>query len=118
MLNWSIEFSRLSVVSGRLKHGRHFTFKSAQNDVAVTLVPCSVVGAIVTEEMPYAAHGPWLQVIFIHCDSYTAVLNNMMLVNGALMRGLLHLVQERWAQNLTSALTVPNNAVLALIARA
>jgi len=55
---WSVDW----LVRGRLKHGRHFTFKSAQNDVAVTLVPCSVAGAIVTEHAPYAAHGPWLQV--------------------------------------------------------
>ncbi|XP_013390520.1 suppressor of fused homolog isoform X2 [Lingula anatina] len=49
---------------GRLKHGRHFTFKSALNDVAITLVSSSVLGAIVDEEHPYGAHGPWLQVLF------------------------------------------------------
>jgi len=51
--------------SGRLKHGRHFTFKSSHDDVAITLVSSSVAGTIVTEEMPYAAHGSWLQVIII-----------------------------------------------------
>lgn len=48
---------------GRLKHGRHFTFKSVLNESAITLVSSSVVGAIVTEESPYAAHGPWLQIL-------------------------------------------------------
>jgi len=57
------------VDSGRLKHGRHFTFKSTQNDVAVTLVSSSVVGTIVTEETPYAAHGSWLQVTYTPSSS-------------------------------------------------
>ncbi|XP_067657154.1 suppressor of fused homolog [Haliotis asinina] len=48
---------------GRLKHGRHFTFKSVLNDVAITLVSPSVVGSIADEEHPYAAHGTWLQVL-------------------------------------------------------
>ena len=47
---------------GRLKHGRHFTFKSVLNDVAVTLVSSSVIGSIADEEHPFAAHGSWLQV--------------------------------------------------------
>lgn len=50
------------VYRGRLKHGRHFTFKSVLNDVAITLVSTSVVGSIADEHHPYAAHGPWLQV--------------------------------------------------------
>ena len=48
---------------GRLRHGRHFTYKSVLNDVAITLVSSSVVGSIADEHHPYAAHGPWLQVI-------------------------------------------------------
>lgn len=48
---------------GRLKHGRHFTFKSVVGDVAITLVPTSVSGAFVDIEHPFAAHGPWLQVL-------------------------------------------------------
>ncbi|KAK7109117.1 suppressor of fused homolog [Littorina saxatilis] len=48
---------------GRLKHGRHFTFKSVMNDVAVTLVSASVVGSIADVEHPFAAHGTWLQVL-------------------------------------------------------
>ncbi|XP_064600210.1 suppressor of fused homolog [Liolophura sinensis] len=50
-------------LKGRLKHGRHFTFKSVLNDVAITLVSTSVVGSIADEHHPYAAHGPWLQVL-------------------------------------------------------
>jgi len=63
----------LMVFRGRLKHGRHFTFKSAQSDVAVTLVPCSVVGAIVSQHGPYAAHGPWLQVTQQYCITTTSL---------------------------------------------
>lgn len=48
---------------GRLKHGRHFTFKSVLNEAAITLVSSSVVGSIATEQSPFAAHGPWLQVL-------------------------------------------------------
>ncbi|ELU09419.1 hypothetical protein CAPTEDRAFT_156783 [Capitella teleta] len=52
-------------VKGRLRHGRHFTFKSVMNDVAVTLVSNLVVGSIVDEHNPYAAHGPWLQILLM-----------------------------------------------------
>ena len=48
---------------GRLKHGRHFTFKSIIGDLAITFVTPSVSGSFVTEERPYAIHGPWLQVL-------------------------------------------------------
>lgn len=48
---------------GRLKHGRHFTFKSTLNESAVTLVSPSVAGAIVDSEHRYATHGLWLQVL-------------------------------------------------------
>lgn len=47
---------------GRLLHGRHFTFKSINGDTAITFVSTGVEGAFATEEHPYAAHGPWLQV--------------------------------------------------------
>lgn len=49
-------------LKGRLRHGRHFTFMSALNDTAVTLVSTSVNGSIADENHPFAAHGPWLQV--------------------------------------------------------
>ena len=49
-------------IRGRLRHGKHFTYKSVLNDVAITLVSTSVVGSIADEQHPYAAHGPWLQV--------------------------------------------------------
>lgn len=54
------------VVRGRLKHGRHFTFKSSLNDAAVTLVPPSVVGSIADSDHRYATHGLWLQVLLDH----------------------------------------------------
>lgn len=47
---------------GRLLHGRHFTYKSITGDMAITFVSTGVEGAFATEEHPYAAHGPWLQV--------------------------------------------------------
>ncbi|VDP93473.1 unnamed protein product [Echinostoma caproni] len=50
-------------VNDRLKHGRHFTFLNAHfPDHAITLVPNGVSGALVSEETPYVARGPWLQV--------------------------------------------------------
>ncbi|XP_053203998.1 suppressor of fused homolog [Panonychus citri] len=48
---------------GRLKHGRHFTFKSILGDLAITFVTPSVSGSHVNEEQPYAIHGPWLQIL-------------------------------------------------------
>jgi len=48
---------------GRLKHGRHFTFKSAAGDVAITLVTPSVEGSFADNKHPYATHGPWLHVL-------------------------------------------------------
>ncbi|KAK2148100.1 hypothetical protein LSH36_516g01015 [Paralvinella palmiformis] len=50
-------------LKGRLKHGRHFTFKSVLSDTAITFVSSSVVGSFTDEQNPYAAHGPWLQVL-------------------------------------------------------
>lgn len=51
------------IFRGRLRHGRHFTFMSATNDSAITLVSPSVNGSIADEEHPFASHGLWLQVL-------------------------------------------------------
>ncbi|XP_075915106.1 suppressor of fused homolog isoform X2 [Petromyzon marinus] len=48
---------------GRLRHGRHFTFKDVTGDAAVTLVSPGVEGAVVSPLCPYASQGPWLQVL-------------------------------------------------------
>ncbi|XP_034041060.1 suppressor of fused homolog isoform X1 [Thalassophryne amazonica] len=48
---------------GRLLHGRHFTYKSINGDTAITFVSTGVEGAFASEEHPYAAHGPWLQIL-------------------------------------------------------
>uniref|UniRef100_A0A671PE90 Suppressor of fused homolog n=1 Tax=Sinocyclocheilus anshuiensis TaxID=1608454 RepID=A0A671PE90_9TELE len=48
---------------GRLLHGRHFTYKSINGDTAITFVSTGVEGAFATDEHPYAAHGPWLQIL-------------------------------------------------------
>ncbi|XP_067126583.1 suppressor of fused homolog isoform X2 [Centruroides vittatus] len=61
---------------GRLKHGRHFTFKSVEGDVAITLVAPSVVGAFVDAEHPYAAHGPWLQILLTE-DTIEQILQDL-----------------------------------------
>ncbi|KAK6639184.1 hypothetical protein RUM43_007454 [Polyplax serrata] len=50
-------------IRGRVKHGRHFTFKSVLGDTAITFVASSVTGTFVNSDHPYAAHGPWLQVL-------------------------------------------------------
>ncbi|XP_074641667.1 suppressor of fused homolog [Tubulanus polymorphus] len=64
-LKFSLEAGKLLPLAllGRLKHGRHFTFKSILNDVAITFVSQSVIGSIADASHPYAAHGPWLQVL-------------------------------------------------------
>ncbi|CAG2160262.1 unnamed protein product [Oppiella nova] len=48
---------------GRLKHDRHFTFKSIVGDLAITLVTPSVSGSFVSLSQRYAIRGPWLQVL-------------------------------------------------------
>lgn len=51
-------------VNGRLRHRRHFTFLNANfPDHAITLVPTGVTGAFVSDETPYVARGPWLQIL-------------------------------------------------------
>ncbi|KAG8282827.1 hypothetical protein J6590_028799 [Homalodisca vitripennis] len=50
-------------IRGRVRHGRHFTFKSVLGDTAITLVAASVTGTFVDADKPYVAHGPWLQVL-------------------------------------------------------
>uniref|UniRef100_A0AAR5PYW5 Suppressor of fused homolog n=1 Tax=Dendroctonus ponderosae TaxID=77166 RepID=A0AAR5PYW5_DENPD len=51
------------IFRGRVKHGRHFTFKSALEETAVTLVAHSVTGTLVNPESPYVSQGSWLQVL-------------------------------------------------------
>ncbi|XP_064631049.1 suppressor of fused homolog isoform X2 [Lineus longissimus] len=64
-LKFNLEAGQLLPLAlrGRLRHGRHFTFKSVMNDVAITLVSTSVVGSIADEQHPFAAHGPWLHIL-------------------------------------------------------
>lgn len=50
-------------VNGRLKHGRHFTFKNYDGDSAITFVSSQVEGIFVDELHPFKARGPWLQVL-------------------------------------------------------
>lgn len=77
----------LFLCRGRVKHGRHFTFKSVLGDTAITLVAPTVTGTLVDSEHPYVAHGPWLQVLIpddlaqVMSDSFE-VLNNPEEVSG------------------------------------
>lgn len=48
---------------GRVKHGRHFTFKSVLGETAITLVANTVTGTLVDQEHPYVAQGSWLQIL-------------------------------------------------------
>lgn len=50
-------------IRGRVKHGRHFTFKSVLGEIAITLVASSVTGTLVDREHPFVAQGYWLQVL-------------------------------------------------------
>lgn len=50
-------------VRGRVKHGRHFTFKSVLGETAITLVAHSVTGTLVHPDYPYVSQGAWLQVL-------------------------------------------------------
>jgi len=68
------------VMRGRLKHGRHFTFKSVVGNVAITFVATQVVGAIVDHEHPFAAHGPWLQIL-LGDEVMPKVLEDLQLLN-------------------------------------
>ncbi|XP_054168726.1 suppressor of fused homolog [Oppia nitens] len=64
---------------GRLKHDRHFTFKSIIGDLAITFVTPAVSGSFVSITQPYAIHGPWLQVLIPndYIDRMLADLNQL-----------------------------------------
>lgn len=47
---------------GRLKHGRHFTYKSVCGQSALTLVTEDISGALCSETAPIVAHSGWLHV--------------------------------------------------------
>lgn len=47
---------------GRLNHGRHFTFRSLQDDTVITFVSDGIEGACATNVRPLVACGSWLQV--------------------------------------------------------
>ncbi|XP_008201227.1 suppressor of fused homolog [Tribolium castaneum] len=50
-------------IRGRVRHGRHFTFKSVLGETAITLVAGTVTGTLVNSEHPYVAQGSWLQIL-------------------------------------------------------
>lgn len=48
---------------GRIRHGRHFTFKALVGNATITFVASSVSGSLVNGEKPFVAQGSWLQVL-------------------------------------------------------
>lgn len=48
---------------GRIRHGRHFTFKALTREDKITFVASTVLGTFVTEENPIVVQGSWLQVL-------------------------------------------------------
>lgn len=49
---------------GRLQHGRHFTYKSIDGDLAITFLTASVSGSVfVGYEQPYGKLGQWMQIL-------------------------------------------------------
>lgn len=65
---------------GRLKHGRHFTFKTVTGSLAITFLTESVTGSYVNTQQPFALHGPWLQVL-IPNQSLDLVLQDLSQLN-------------------------------------
>nr|XP_002129739.1 suppressor of fused homolog [Ciona intestinalis] len=74
-LKFNLEAGSLLALAckGRVLHGRHFTFKSVNGDTAVTFVATGVEGAFVNERNPYAARGPWLQVLVTEDLAYELI---------------------------------------------
>lgn len=64
------------VFRGRLKHGRHFTFKTVAGDLAITFMTEAVSGAYAKPEQPFALHGPWLQIL-IASDRVESLLGDL-----------------------------------------
>ncbi|CAH1389820.1 unnamed protein product [Nezara viridula] len=69
MLTFNYESGKLlpSVIRGRVRHGRHFSFKAVTGNGMITLVGEGVSGKSVDTEHPYVATGPWLQVLIPDC---------------------------------------------------
>lgn len=57
-------------------HGRHFTFKDASGDAAITMVTEGIDGSYADAEHPFAAKGPWLH-IFLKQAFVTKMLNDI-----------------------------------------
>lgn len=71
---------------GRIRHGRHFTFRSLNGKATITFVSPSVSGSAVSDENPFVAHETWLQVLVPNSfmdtmESSLKFLNEPVLVN-------------------------------------
>jgi len=80
MLNTNLIFR------GRIRHGRHFTFKALTGDATITFVAPSVSGSLVSDEKPFVAQGSWLQVLVPNSfldsmESSLKFLNEPVMVN-------------------------------------
>ncbi|XP_003382357.1 PREDICTED: suppressor of fused homolog [Amphimedon queenslandica] len=81
-LSFNFEAAKLLflALNGRVKHGRHFTFKSVTGDVAITLVSSGIEGAFADEEHPLASQGTWLHV-FISKSDIDMMLKDIRILN-------------------------------------
>lgn len=61
-------------IKDRIRHGRHFTFKSG--NLAVTFVAESVTGSVATKALPFVVLGYWIQVL-IPDDLIPRMLNKL-----------------------------------------
>lgn len=66
-------------IKDRVRHGRHFTFKTQGS--AVTFLAESVTGSIVSKTEPYGIIGYWLQVM-ISNDLLNKMLESFQCLNG------------------------------------
>lgn len=71
---------------GRIRHGRHFTFKALNSNATITFVAPSVSGSLVSDEKPFVAQGSWLQVLVPNSfldtmESSLKFLNEPVMVN-------------------------------------
>lgn len=51
------------IFRGRIRHGRHFTFKAADGSATITFVAPCVTGILVSDDKPIVAQGKWLHVL-------------------------------------------------------
>lgn len=79
---------------GRLNHGRHFTFRSLQGDMAITLMSGGVEGALASQTQPFMAQGAWLQVYLSQEKCKKVLLEIEVVLNSSQQLSLLPVCLE------------------------